>query len=78
MGPPSRRRGEALWHDEMHSKPRRSDAGRPSLAALARPCEGTFMECGGTDAALASGDPSEVGSMPRPRAIQSAVRGEGG
>ena len=31
------------------------------------------MECGGNDAALASGDPSEVGSMARPRTIQSAV-----
>ena len=37
MGPPSRRRG-ALRHDEMHPKLRRSDAGRPSPAALARPC----------------------------------------
>jgi len=30
--------GSSLRHDEMHPKLRRSDAGRPSPAALARPC----------------------------------------
>ncbi len=35
------------------------------------------MECGGNDAALASGDAYEAGTVARPRMIPSAARGAG-
>jgi len=35
------------------------------------------MDCGGCDAALASGDPSEAGTVARPRTAQGAVRARG-